>query len=106
MQVTVELSDEGVRAATLKALGDVFATGDQYGERQGTGYKAVRARVDEWVKAQDFAPIIAEIAPGVVREVVRDSLVEAIRKAATAEFKRLQASGELASLVRSFWQQP
>ena len=71
MQVTVELSDEGIHA-TLKALGDVFATGDSYGERQGPGYKAVHVKVDEWVKAQDFAPIIAEVAPGVVREVVHD----------------------------------
>jgi hypothetical protein len=101
MQITITV-DEGLPLAVAQeALANAYELGEGYGARVGVGALEIVKQVNTFAKAQDYRPLIGELAPGVMREVIKGALVEALRAEAKKVVKEMAQAGELAPLLKN-----
>jgi hypothetical protein len=99
MQLTITVDENVIRQVAERAVAGTFFLGGRY-EDSGAGAAAIKKQVKVWAESQDYTSAIAEVAPAIFRDVVRDTLSVAIRKIAQDELKRMKAAGEFGPLFQ------
>ena len=97
MQIIIEVPDEFIHKAAIAALRSTFGN-DRY--ESGAGTNEIKAQVNRWARQQDFGPIIAAMAPAIVREAIAGELAAVIAKEVKRQVKIAQQAGELAPLLQ------
>lgn len=97
MHITVEVPLETLQKTVVDALRSSF--GKEH-FNSGAGAAEVQAQVNRWAKQQDFGPIIAAMAPAIVREAIAGELAAVIAKEVKRQVKIAQQAGELAPLLQ------
>lgn len=86
MQITFEIDDAVIKAAAKAGVEKAFGKDARFGE-QTPGLSVIAAQTKAWVATQDFLPIIAEVAPDIVRGTVANAVANAIKAEARRQIK-------------------
>lgn len=99
MEITITVDERLMRAAAEQAIAATFKLREGSYGGGGSGTNEVHRQAVEWAKAQDYTPLIKELAPRLVKEAVAQSLASAITAAVKAEIKRMRDDGELGAVI-------
>ena len=100
MEIVIQIDERMIMKAAEQAVVDAFRLNDKYGSNGGFGTAEIARQAKEWAKAQDYKPMIAEVAPTFIKEAIYQGLCTAVTAAVKAELKRMKDEGEMTEIVK------
>lgn len=97
MQIVVNVDEGMILAVAQKAVQETFTPGNRW-ETGGAGATAIRKQVIAWAEAQNYKPMIEQVAPNVLREAVQQAVTDAVRTEVKRVVKTMKETGELTTL--------
>lgn len=100
MDITIKIDETLLTQVAQQAVRQMYRTADgRELSYAGEGYRAIHQQAVQWARQQDYAPLIAEIAPAIIRAELGEAVKEAVKKAVKQAVKHAQVDGTIAALI-------
>lgn len=100
MEIVIQINEKMLIDAAEQAVKNAFRLNDNYGSNGGVATNEIARQAKEWAKAQDYKPMIAQMAPPFIKEAIYQGLSTAVTAAVKAEMKRMKDDGEMTKIVQ------